>query len=80
MAAGVRGQLNDGTLKPGAAPSIARLCTELGVSRKTAARALSALEGEGRLELRRSIGYVVVQRGGAQAPGRQAGSLAAVPG
>ena len=64
-AAGVlRGRIEDGTLKPGAAAAIGPLCPELGVGRRTAARALSALEDEGLLERLPGIGYVVTARPG----------------
>jgi GntR family transcriptional regulator len=59
-AAVLRGRIEDGTLKPGAAAPIGGLCRELGVGRRTAARALSALESEGLVERRPGVGYVVV--------------------
>ncbi len=61
----LRGRLDDGTLQLGARPSIGRLCRELGVSRKTMAKAFRALEDEMRLERHPGTGYIVVQRGGA---------------
>jgi DNA-binding GntR family transcriptional regulator len=64
VAGTVRERIAGGTLEPGSVPSIARLCPELGVGRKTAARALSALEDEGLLERRPGIGYVVRARPG----------------
>jgi DNA-binding GntR family transcriptional regulator len=63
-AAAVRGRIEDGTLEPGSAAVLGGLCAELGVGRKTAARVLSALEGEGLVERRPGIGYVVLARPG----------------
>ena len=68
-AALVRERIADGTLKPGARPSVTRLAAELGIGRKTAARALSALEGEGLLERKAGTGYAVLPPRGT-APGR----------
>ena len=60
----VRAMIGDGTLKPGAAAAIGDLCPGLGVGRRTAARALAALEAEGLVERQPGIGYVVLARPG----------------
>lgn len=60
VAAAVRGRIAEGTLKPGSVASIAKLGPELGVKRRTAAKALAALEAEGLLERRIGVGYVVL--------------------
>lgn len=66
----VRGRIADGTLKPGAVASIAVIGPELGVKRKTVAKALVSLEAEGLLERRPGVGYVVLGQPGRQpAPG-----------
>jgi len=57
----VRGRIAGGTLKPGRRVSIGDLAPEMLVSRKTAAKALVALEAEGLLERRPGIGYVVAR-------------------
>ena len=59
----LRRRIEDGTLQPGAAAVLGRLGPELGMSRRTAARALSVLEGEGLVERRPGIGYVVTAPG-----------------
>ena len=59
-AALVRERIGDGTLKPGARPSVTRLAAELGIGRKTAGKALSVLEGEGLLERKAGTGYAVL--------------------
>jgi GntR family phosphonate transport system transcriptional regulator len=61
LADSLRRQLDDGTLQPGDRPSIGQLSPELGISRKTIARALRALEDEGRLHRQPGTGYIVVQ-------------------
>jgi DNA-binding GntR family transcriptional regulator len=63
-AAAVRARIEDGTLEPGSAAVLGGLCPGLGVGRRTAARALSALEAEGLVERRPGIGYVVLARPG----------------
>ena len=63
-ASALRGRIQDGTLQPGAAAVLGRLGPELGMSRRTAARALAALENEGLVERRPGIGYVVTARPG----------------
>jgi DNA-binding GntR family transcriptional regulator len=63
-AAVLRGRIRDGSLKPGSRPSIGRLGPELGVSRKTAARAFRALEDEGLLKREPGTGYTVTARPG----------------
>ena len=74
VAAAVRGRIADGTLGPGAVASIADLAPELGVGRKTVAKALAALAAEGLLERRRGVGYVV-----AEAPRSASGKTPAWP-
>ncbi len=64
----IRGQIADGTLQPGTVARIADLCPVLGVQPRTAGRALQELAGEGLVELKHSIGYVVLPRPGT-APG-----------
>lgn len=61
IAGAVRERVADGTFKPGAVVSIARLGPEFGVARKTVAKALVALVTEGLLERRRGVGYVVTE-------------------
>ena len=62
VAEAVRGRIADGTLKPGAVASIAVLGPELGVKRKTVAKALVSLEAEGLVGRRKGVGYVVLER------------------
>ena len=62
VAEAVRGRIADGTLKPDAVASIAVLGPELGVERKTVAKALVALEAEGLVGRRKGVGYVVLER------------------
>jgi DNA-binding GntR family transcriptional regulator len=59
IAAAVRRQVDDGTLKPRDTVPIAALTREHGVSRKTAAKALGVLEAEGRLKRYPGLGYTV---------------------
>ena len=61
VAEAVRGRIGDGSLKPGRRVSIGDLAPEMLVSRKTAAKALAALEAEGLLERQPGIGYVVAR-------------------
>jgi DNA-binding GntR family transcriptional regulator len=60
VAAIVRQQIADGTLRPGgAAPSITFLSREHGHARPTCGRALRMLEGEGLLTQIPGLGYYV---------------------
>ena len=61
LAAIVRQQVTDGTLKPGQpAPSITRLSQEYGHARPTCGKALRRLEGEQVLTRIPGLGYYVV--------------------
>lgn len=61
LAALLRGQINDGTLKPGnPLPSITTLSQQYGLARQTCAKALRMLEGEGLLTRVPGLGYYVV--------------------
>lgn len=64
VALAVRRLIADGTLKPGDRASIADLGSGLRVGRKTAARALAALEAGGFLGRQAGVGYVVLERAG----------------
>jgi DNA-binding GntR family transcriptional regulator len=63
-ASAMRRRIENGTLEPGSPAVLGRLGPELGMSRRTAARALSALAGEGLVERRPGIGYVVTDPSG----------------
>jgi len=63
LAAIVRQQITDGTLKPGQpAPSITRLSQGHGHARPTCGKALRMLEGEGLLTRIPGLGYYVNRR------------------
>ena len=65
LAAIVRQQITDGTLKPGQpAPPITRLSQEYGHARPTCGKALCMLEGEGLLTRIPGLGYYVTEVGG----------------
>jgi GntR family histidine utilization transcriptional repressor len=60
LAAMIRQQIGDGTLRPGRpAPSITSLSQEHGHARQTCGRALRLLEGEGMLTRIPGLGYYV---------------------
>jgi DNA-binding GntR family transcriptional regulator len=60
LAALIRQQIGDGTLRPGrAAPSITSLSQEHGYARQTCGQALRILEGEGLLARIPGLGYYV---------------------
>ena len=60
IAALLRQQIADGTLRPGQpTPSITTLSQEHGVARQTAAKALRVLEDEGRVYRVPGLGYYV---------------------
>jgi DNA-binding GntR family transcriptional regulator len=60
LAASLRAQISDGTLKPGQpAPSATGLAAARGWSRQTCARALRNLAGEGLLTRYPGLGYYV---------------------
>lgn len=63
LAAKIREQIGDGTLKPGnPAPSISTLTLMYGHARQTCMKALHLLEGEGLLMNVPGLGYYVVTR------------------
>ena len=65
LAAIVRQQITDGTLKPGQpAPPITRLSQEYGHARPTCGKALRMLEDEGLLTRIPGLGYYVTEVGG----------------
>jgi GntR family transcriptional regulator len=59
IAAAIRRQTEDGTLKPGDTVPISALARQHGVARNTASRALRLLETEGRLKCYPGYGYTV---------------------
>ena len=59
IAAAVRRQIDDGTLKPGDTVPIGPLTRQHGVARRTAASGLRLLETEGRLKRYPGHGYTV---------------------
>lgn len=61
LAASLRAQVSDGSLKPGyPAPSITTLSQRCGLARQTCAKALRVLEAEGYLARVPGLGYYVV--------------------
>jgi DNA-binding GntR family transcriptional regulator len=72
IAAFVRSQVDDGTLKPGDTVCITTVAQRHGVSRDTAAEGLSLLEAEGRLKRHPSHGYTVTDAGCTQPASPQA--------
>lgn len=60
IAAAIRGQIKDGTIRPGnPTPSITTLVQEYGVARQTAAKALHVLVDEGLVTRVPGLGYYV---------------------
>jgi DNA-binding GntR family transcriptional regulator len=62
ISAALRGQIEDGTLKPGdALPSLGKLAASFAVCRQTAQHAVRVLVGEGLVELVPRYGYYVCE-------------------
>jgi DNA-binding GntR family transcriptional regulator len=59
IASALRGQLEDGTLKPGDSLAAVSVAARFGWARQTAVRAVRILAREGRLERLPRTGYVV---------------------
>jgi len=68
IAATVRRQIDDGTLRPGTPVSITTLASQHHVDRETAAKGLRILVGEERLALWPGYGYLVTSTPGRPAP------------